>query len=49
MDLSKYACTYHGGDGNPDCSICWEKLGELLSDMNVYVSGDTPFNKMEEK
>ena len=40
-ELKKYECPTHGPNGNPDCSICWENLGKLLSDMNVYQTGDS--------
>ena len=43
-----YYCPKHGGEGNPECSICWENLFRLLEDKNCFVTGDTPFN-VEEK
>ncbi len=35
----KYHCSIHGGNGNPECKECWEKLYELAKDNNALVIG----------
>ena len=35
----KYYCSVHGGNGNPECKECWEKLYELAEDNNAYIIG----------
>ena len=44
-DIEEYYCPTHGGNGNPECSICWENLERLIKDMNGYQTGDNPINK----
>lgn len=39
MADKKYYCSKHGAVGHPDCEECKEKLRQLCSDKNVYLTG----------
>lgn len=39
-DLNKYFCSKHGGEGEPSCSECWEKLRQFAKDNNAYLTGE---------
>ena len=36
---NKYYCSVHGGNGDPNCKECWEKLNKLAKDNNALVIG----------
>lgn len=35
--MEKYYCSIHGGNGDPNCSECWEKLKLLADDNNALL------------
>ena len=41
-NLEKYKCSKHGNEGNLNCTECWARLGDLLSDaddkIGIYIS-----------
>lgn len=38
--IEKYYCSIHGGNGNPNCSECWDKLKLLADDNNALLVGE---------
>ena len=35
----KYYCSIHGGNGDPNCKECWDKLRLLAEDNNALIVG----------
>lgn len=35
--MEKYYCSIHGGNSDPNCSECWEKLKLLADDNNALL------------
>jgi len=36
-DITKYYCSKHGNNGQPDCPECWKHLYELVGDYNGVI------------
>lgn len=39
-DIKKYYCSIHGGNGDPNCKECREKLKQLAKDNDAVIIGD---------